>query len=280
MSKHMESLVDNGFIDLSYINNLAESVALESAGAAFLSGTHSTFSAVFDSAVTFFNGLKVGNFKPVTHDHASLIPHIEQAGGWAAVRLTPVSLPTGMKSKYVEFLTHTLQLLPQVESLEKRLSQVQAKLASLVNEPDRLKAQSGIQQALQDLSGLSPADLDRYKAHFTDNKRTTARLCDVYDRANDIPQAYKDVNQINQRLAKIDFAGIQKKVDRLVELAIDLKKVLDGEQDSLISGTVAKQMSGYVYAMASTVSLGSVMTHLIDEVNICMAKNIEEIKKK
>lgn len=279
MSEFMSSLIDSSIVDLGYLDSLNNNVALEAANAPFLQGAMSSLGNMVDSVTTFFNGLKIGNFKPVTLDSRSILTHVNANGGWPGVRLQNISIPVGFKSTYIEFLNHTVKLLPEVEALEARIGKVQAKVASLVNEKDRLKAQSGIQNALKDLEGIKPAELDKYKAHFSDNRRSTARLCDVYARAADIESTYKLANEINARLAKVDFNGIQSKIDRLMELAVDLKKTVSEGDDQHVSGTVAKQISSYFYALASTVSMSSSMTHLMDEVNICLSKNVSEITK-
>lgn len=187
-----------------------------------------------------------------------------------------ISVPVGFKGTYADFLPVALEVLPFVEGTEKDLKFVLSRLAQLLNEPDRLKAQSGIKDLAEKIKPVEEKSFNAYRAFFNGQK-AQARLGDVYGRSADIESTYVEVNKINVRLSKVDFAAIEEQTHRLAELNQQLVELTKQDDNRMVSGSIVAGLYRMIHALAVQVTLGSMMTHTFTDLSSCLATNVKEI---
>jgi hypothetical protein len=150
-------------------------------------------------------------------------------------------------------------------------------LATALNDPDRLKAQSGIRNLENGLALVTQDDFDKVKTFFTNASRTQLSLYQVVDRNADIEQAYILLNKLNADVGAINFVAIQALINRLVVLVQELKKEISKEDNDQLSGLVTSQLSDLFYKLGITVTAASVLSDSTEVLTSAMMNARDDI---
>lgn len=262
--------------NIDYIVQTGSRLSMEASETTFLDAVKSKIASFVEKAGDFIASLTTADYKynPV---HLGVAQKVLDDAGYAALRNLAVHVPAGFTGKLPELLKRIDAVLPELEHLEASLQTTLAKLALVLNETDRLKAQSGI----RDLEGsLKLIDVKRYtgiKELFKPHQKAMARFSDVFDRAGDVTAAYKSVNEINARLGKINFTQIDRSTNRLADLSKECAKALLNNPE--VSGTIGRQLSEVIYKLGVTVTVGSMVCHIMSELTNSMQLNVDTIGK-
>lgn len=269
VSSEMHSNVD-------YLMATASNFSQESKAMAFVDDIRTQFSSFVGRAATFFTSSKVGNFKPVTVIPGKLL-EFANADGYRSIGQKVVSIPLGFQGKYIDYIRSLASALSYVESLDKTISAATQQLAMVANEPDRMKAQGNLRQLESLIKPMPAADFTALRAYCGNHGKTQARLSDVIDNGGDIAEVYREVNNLNARCARVDWASIDKKTSRLADLIVSVQKEIDSAGDGGTSGSTATALSAMIYGMATTVSAAAVVAAGVQDLTHCLAQSVGEV---
>lgn len=252
-------------------------LSTESKALAFVSGLATTFKGYIENTVTYFNGLKLGNYSKQKVDIDEL-KEVLVGKEYQKIRGTYVAVPPGFSGKWVPFLRFLIDtILPAVEATEITLKTVNTKLATALTDPDRLKAQSGIRDLAKNLALIPQEDFDKIKTYFQNGGRVQTTLGAVAERNADIEEAFILINKLNADVGAIDFTNIQKLINRLVVLVQELRKELDGKEGDSMSGLVTSQLSDLFYKVGITVTAGAVLVDMTEQFTSAMTNARDDI---
>lgn len=274
----MNELANVELNSLESICHMGSDLSTESLALPFVDTVKSKFNEFVDRSSTFLNGLKVGNYRSDHLDYDAAVA-VFNKNPYATNRLLMLHVAPGFTGKLVPFLEHVItNILPQVEELEATLKKSNTRLAQILNEPDRLAAQSGIKELKGQIPLISMEVFIQLKHHFTGNNSPEVQASKVIDRNGDMEHAYKLTNTLNDRLAKVDLASVNGMVGRFAELSTSFKEHLDKHDDS-VSGKVGSQLSELFYKLGITVSASAALLELVPQHVEAMKKNLTTIQK-
>lgn len=263
---------------LDYVVGLGTLIALESKDQTFIDTVKSKFYEFVDHMHGFFNSLKVGNYKTVFIEANDMLAKLNEQG-WEKNRELHITVVPGFQGHWVELLDLMInKILPAAEGAVDGLKVSSIRLAAIMNEPDRLKAQSGIRELESHLTLISKEDLDKLTAHFKFNSQSKATLGDVAGRNTDLKEAYGQINILNKRLGQVDLTKIDSQVERLGELIKAFTKTIDGdEKRAEVSGAVASQLSELMYRLGTTLTGVAQLIELTRQQTEAMQKTLVEL---
>ena len=280
MSKVNNQLEQLAAVTQSTLPSLIEagsSLSTESKTMAFVSKLATTFKAYVENITTYFNGLKLGNYPKQKVDTVELMD-VLKGKEYAKTRQVFVAVPSGFSGKWLDLLKLLIDnILPSVEALEVTLKSVNKNLAVALNDPDRLKAQSGIRNLENGLALVSQDDFDKIKTFFQNGSRTQLALSQVVDRNADIEEAFILLNKLNADVGAINFVAIQELINRLVVLVQELKKEVSQEDSDQLSGLVTSQLSDLFYKLGVTVTAASVLSDLTEQMTSSMTNARDDL---
>lgn len=280
MSKVNKTLADYTSESASTLPSLIEEgsmLSTESKALAFLSGLATTFKSYIENFTTYCNGLKLGNYSKQKIDIEELKETLV-GKDYQKTRGIYVAVPPGFSGQWVPFLRFLIEtILPAVETTEITLKAVNSKLAVALNEPDRLKAQSGIRDLAKNLALIPQEDFDKIKGYFQNGGRNQTTLGKVVERNADIEEAFILINKLNADVGAVDFVNIQKLINRLVVLVTELRKELDGKDGDEMSGLVTSQLSDLFYMVGITVTAGAVLVDMTEQFTSAMTNARDDI---
>lgn len=275
----MNELANVELNSLENICRMGSDLSTESLSLPFVDTVKSKFNEFVDRSSTFLNGLKVGNYRNQRLDYAPAVIEFNKAQ-WSENRMKSLHIAPGFSGKWVPFLNYLdSNILPQVEALEATLKKSNTRLAQILNEPDRLAAQSGIKDLKSSIPLITLEHLNGIKKFFNSSSSPEVQASKVMDRNGDLEAAFKLTNALNDRLAKADLSGIDSMVGRFAELSKSFKEHL-AEHDDSVSGKVGSQLSDLFYTLGVTVSAAAVLLDILPQHVEAMAKNIEVLKAK
>lgn len=256
--------------DLGYIVSRGTALSIESASLPLVDTLKASFQEYLTSLSTFLNGLKVSNYKKQTIDAKELIEHL-QTYDYRRARLLEVAVPAGFIGKWVPFLEMLLKdVLPPVASADTTLRLINTRLATALNEPTRLKAQSGIRDLTNKVALIDEKDFNAIKGAFGNHSKSAVTLSAVAERNADVDRAYQLINKLNAELGSIDFSGIQKLIDRLSEMTQSLKSLLQQEDHNEMSGLVTSQLSDLFFKVGMTITAGALLIDITEQLTTSM----------
>jgi hypothetical protein len=277
VNSQLEKLVSETQSTLPSLIEAGSALSTESKTVAFVSKLTNTFKSYVENITTYFNGLKLGNYPKQKIDTVDLLESIK-GKDFAKTRQIYVTVPSGFIGKWVDYLNLLINVIvPSVESLEVTLKLVNKALATALNDPDRLKAQSGIRNLENGLALVTQDDFDKVKTFFTNASRTQLSLYQVVDRNADIEQAYILLNKLNADVGAINFVAIQALINRLVVLVQELKKEISKEDNDQLSGLVTSQLSDLFYKLGITVTAASVLSDSTEVLTSAMMNARDDI---
>jgi len=252
-------------------------ISTESRGLAFVDSIKSSFTDFVARLGLFVNGLKVGNFTP-RQIKATIMLKAVTARSYQENRNLYVSIQPGFEGKWLPYLKYLANtILPKVETIDATLKVAITKLATIINEPDRLQAQSGIRDLERSLSMVSQDDYQGMQSFFGKGTKAQAPLGSVVDRNADLIDAYTLIDKLNNSLGAIDFTKVQSQLDRLTELTANLKEVLESEENRQLSGTVTAQLSELFYKLGVTLTAGAVLRDAVQQQTEAMSLTADSL---
>ena len=273
---YIKELIGTELNNVDYLMSTASNFSQESRVVAFIDDIKGQFTTLVGRAATFFNSSKIGNFKP-----SAVLPgrisEISRGDGYQSIANKGISIPVGFKGWYIDYTSTLASVLDVVEVLDRTVTTTTQKLAAILNEPDRLKAQSELSGMQAAINQLSETDFAKLRAFTGNHGKSQARLGEVFANSNDMIEVYKRVNVLNARCAKIDFAKIDAKTTRLAVLIQDMQKEIEGAGDGGVSGPVASAMSAMIFGLAVTVSVAAVVAAGVQDLSYCLNKNTTEL---
>lgn len=269
----LQKLADEQTNTLTHHVEHGSQLSTESRLQTFVDAGKSTLSGFLTTVSTFLNGLKVGNYK-----RKVIVPTPKlnefKAGEYADIRNQTIRVPAGLSASAMDLLGDITKSMPMITALEVTLKTVIVKLAQLLNEPDRLKAQSGIRDAIYTLTHLHLADqsaLDKLTSNYKEGTRTETTFGKVFARKADLDNTLSMLVTLDKQLAGVDYVVIQKQLTRIAELVGALNVLLTKEEYREVSGIVAGQLSDVLYRLGVTITLSVVVvknvSDLIDSIN-------------
>jgi len=245
-------------------------LSTESKGVPYTASLKGVFREFVNDASAFLNGFKVGNFAKQKIETKELDEKIKLSE-YSKVRQFTVKVPAGFNGRWIPFFEFLLkEIMPAVSTLEQTLSIANTKMAVVLNEPDRLKAQSGIRDLASKIALVEVTDFERMKAFFDAKGKTEALVSSVVDRNADIDTAFTLCNKLNAELSVVDFNAIQKLSDRLAQLTASLNETTDKEEFNEMSGLVTSQLSDLFYQMGVTLTAGAVLMDITKQMTDAM----------
>lgn len=269
VSSEMHSNVD-------YLMSTASNFSQESKVMTFVDDIKTQFSSFVGRAATFFTSSKVGNYKPTTVIPGKVL-EFANADGYRSIGQKVVSIPLGFQGKYIDYIRSLSTALDYVETLEKTIGAASVQLALIANEPDRMKAQSALHQLDTIIKPMPVEQFNLLRSFCDQHGKSVARLADVVESGGDLATIYKEVNVLNARCAKIDWAGIDNKTKRLAELITHVKKEIDAAGDGGTSGAAASALSTLIYGLATGISAAAVTVAGVTELTRCLGLAVGEI---
>lgn len=280
MSKVNKQLEEFATESLSTLPSLIEEgsvLSTESKAMAFVANLMSSFKAYIGNLTTYFNGLKLGNYPKQKVDITEL-KEVLKDKDYSKTRQVYVSVPPGFSGKWIPFLRYLLDvILPAVTAAEITLKTVNTKLAVALNEPDRLKAQSGIRDLERNLALVSQEEFNKIRTFFMNGGKVQTTLSTLVDRNADIEEAYILLNKLNADVAAIDYVNIQKLINRMVVLVGELRKQLDELDSDEMSGLVTSQLSDLFYKIGITVTAGAVLSDMTTQLTSSMSEARDDL---
>lgn len=269
----MNELANVELNSLESICRMGSDLSTESLALPFIDTVKTKFNEFVDRSSTFLNGLKVGNYRDNHLDYHAAVSAFNK-NPYATNRLLSLHVAPGFNGKFVPFLEYLItNILPQVEELHSTLKKSNTRLAQILNEPDRLAAQSGIQGLKGEIPLVSVEVLSKLKQYFTGSNTPEVQASKVIERNADMEQAYKLTNTLNDRMARIDLSGINSMVGRFAELSTGFKEHL-AKHDDTVSGKVGSQISELFYKLGVTVSAAAALLEIVPQHVEAMKKNI------
>lgn len=263
---------------LEYLVSRGSSISTESAGLAFVDSVKSTFQDFVGRVSVFTNNLKVGNFTSRAIDSDSVMGKFN-GRPYQENRNLYVTVQPGFEGKWLPYLKFLdREIMPRVTMIDATLKVAITKLATILNEPDRLKAQSGIRDLEKLLTLVSQTDYQTMTSYFGKNSKTQVRVAEIADRNADVVESYALINKLNRDLGKVDFTKIQAQLDRLTELTRSLKDVLESDENRVVSGTITSQLSDLFYKLGVTLTAGALLRDAVLMQTEAMQQSIDSLK--
>jgi len=275
----MNELANVELNSLESLCRMGSDLSTESLQLPFIDTVKSKFNEFVDRSSTFLNGLKVGNYRSNKLNYLSAVANFNQAN-YSTNRLIPLHVAPGFNGKLVPFLNYLLEhILPVVEPLEATLKKSNTRLAQILNEPDRLAAQSGIKELRNSIPLITLEQLNKVKTFFNSSNTPEIQASKLIDRNADLETAFKLTNELNDRLAKANLSGIDSMVNRFADLSKSFKDHLAAHDDA-VSGKVGSQLSDLFYTLGVTVSAAAVLLEILPQHVQAMEKNMQMLEKK
>lgn len=274
----MNELANVELNSLESICRMGSDLSTESLALPFVDTVKSKFNDFVDRSSTFLNGLKVGNYRSDHLDYDAAVTAFNK-NPYATNRMLMLHVAPGFNGKLVPFLEYVItNILPQVEELENTLKKSNTRLAQILNEPDRLAAQSGIKELKGQIPTVSLDVLGQLKKHFSGSNAPEVQASKVIDRNADMEHAYKLTNTLNDRLAKVNLSSANSMVGRFADLSASFKEHL-AKHDDAVSGKVGSQLSELFYKLGVTVSAAAALLEIVPQHVDAMRKNLTAIQK-
>lgn len=275
----MNELANVELNSLENICRMGSDLSTESLSLPFIDTVKSKFNEFVDRSSTFLNGLKVGNYRSNHLDYMTAVQAFNQSP-YSTNRMMPLHVAPGFNGKLVPFLEYLVKnVLPVVEPLETTLKKSNTRLAQILNEPDRMAAQSGIKELKNSIPLITLEHLNQLKTFFGSNNTPEVQASKLIDRNADLETAFKLTNELNDRLAKANLSGIDSMVNRFAELSKSFKEHL-AQHDDAISGKVGSQLSDLFYTLGVTVSAAAALLDVLPQHVQAMEKNMHMLEKK
>lgn len=264
---------------LDEIIALGSSVSNESKALAFIDSTKSKFFDYVQRVHHFLQSLSFGNKVTAQINATEMLQRYVAEPYSENRKLTFEVAPgfTGNLPNFLKLIVH--DILPAGVGIETTLKVTVTRLAQILNEPDRMKAQSGIRDLEQHLTLVSSDKLDEVKSYFKDGSKSQAKVSDVMGRNADMTEVYRLTNVWNETLGKIDFKRAQDLVTRIGDLSGHLNKLLNEEEGDKpeVSGLSAGQLSDLFYRLGVTVTACSVLIEMARQHSEAMQRNVDSI---
>lgn len=265
--------------NLDLIIRMGSDISTESKALAFIDSTKSKFYDYVERVHSFVKSLTFTSQASPQID-AGLV--LERFGrqSYADNRKLLFYVAPGFTGSLPAFLDLMLdKVLPAAESAENSLKITLTRLATLLNEPDRLKAQSGIRDLEHHLVLVPGEDLEKVRGFFKAGSKSQVFVKEVLERNGDLADVYTKTNLVNQRLSKVDFKRVQDLVARLGQLTGALNKALnegdDGREE--VAGSVASQLSDLFYRIGTTLTACSVLIEMMRQHSEAMRRDVDEL---
>lgn len=272
---YLKQLAETELSNPDYLMSALSNFSQESKLVTFIEDARGKFSNLLNRAVTFFNGQKIGNFKPVT-----VIPgKVTQDSGAEAYRLNAgktVSIPTGFKGWYIDYVADLKHAIDYVETLGYSAKKVNEKLATVLGEPDMLKAQSTMFELAKSIPAIPDGEYAKLLTYTNNHGKSVARLGDVVMSMSDLDKVYKVANELNQRCGRIDFVAMDKHIKRMAELINQVQAQIN-QSDVDVSGGAASALSSLIYGIAMTANASIVIVAGITELSNCLGRYPAEL---
>jgi len=275
----MNELANVELNSLENICRMGSDLSTESLSLPFIDTVKSKFNEFVDRSSTFLNGLKVGNYRSNHLHYADAVTAFNKTP-YSANRMLALHVAPGFSGKWVPFLEYLVnEILPVVEPLEATLKKSNTRLAQILNEPDRMAAQSGIKELKNTIPWITVAHLNKIKEFFGTSSAPEVQASKLIERNADLETAFKLTNELNDRLAKANLSGIDAMVNRFADLAKSFKEHL-AKHDDAVSGKVGSQLSDLFYVLGVTVSAAAVLLDVLPQHVEAMQKNMQLLEKK
>lgn len=271
---YIKQLAESELSNPDYLMSALSNFSQENKLVTFIEDARGKFSNLLSRAVGFFNSQKVGNFKPVT-----VIPGKITEEGADAYRLNAgktVSIPTGFKGWYIDYVADLKHAIDYVETLSTSAKKVNEQLARVLNEPDMMKAQSTMFALARSIPAIPDGEYAKLVAYTSNHGKSQARLGEVVASMSDLDKVYKVANELNQRCGRIDFVGMDKNIKRLAELIQEVQKMINASNDD-VSGGAASALSSIIYGIAMTANASIVIVAGITELSNCLGRYPAEL---
>lgn len=266
---------------LDEIIALGSSVSNESKVMTFIDSSKTKF---YDYVQRVHHFIKSLSLDHKTFSHIDAAPMLKKYGqqDYSKNRNMSFEVPAGFTGDLPEFLTFVVEhILPAADAIENTLKITVTRLAQILNEPDRMKAQSGIRELEQHLVLVKEADLEKVKSYFKAGSKSQVKISEVMRRNGDMETVYRLTNVWNSRLAKIDFKRAQGLIARIGDLTGHLNKQLsepeEGQEKSEVSGLTASQLSELFYRLGTTVTACSVLIEMGRQHSEAMGRNVDGV---
>lgn len=282
MSRHPSSLsqiADAEASTLEYLVERGSTISTESKSLAFVDSIKSTFYDFVSRLTNFITTLKAGNYKSQKLAADDVVALVE-AKTYQETRNLYVNVPVGFQGKWVDYLNFlSTQILPQVARTDATLKSVIQRMAVLLNEPDRLKAQSGLRELDRSLDVISQEQLDKMKRYVANGSKYQRRLGEVMERNADFKASYELINKINSELGVVDFAKIQDQVTRLSELTQSLQETMKSDEGRELSGLVTSQLSELFFKLGVSLTAGAVLMDAVTQQTVAMDTTLTSLRE-
>lgn len=267
---------------LDEIIALGSSVSNESKVLTFIDSGKSKFYDYVQRVHHFLKSLSLDH-KIFSHIDARELLKKYGAQDYSKNRSLNFEVAAGFSGDLPEFLTFMVEhVLPAADAIENTLKITVTRLAQILNEPDRMKAQSGIRELEQHLVLVKEGDLEKIKSYFKAGAKSQVKIGDVMRRNADMETVYRLTNVWNERLAKIDFKRAQNLVERVGDLTGHLNKQLnetgEGQEKTEVSGLTASQLSDLFYRLGTTVTACSVLIEMGRQHSEAMKRNLDALE--
>lgn len=267
---------------LDEIIALGSSVSNESKVLTFIDSGKSKFYDYVQRVHHFLKSLSLDH-KIFSHIDARELLKKYGAQDYSKNRSLNFEVAAGFSGDLPEFLTFMVEhVLPAADAIENTLKITITRLAQILNEPDRMKAQSGIRELEQHLVLVKEGDLEKIKSYFKSGAKSQVKIGDVMRRNADMETVYRLTNVWNERLAKIDFKRAQGLVERVGDLTGHLNKQLnetgEGQEKTEVSGLTASQLSDLFYRLGTTVTACSVLIEMGRQHSEAMKRNLDALE--
>jgi len=264
---------------LQYHIEVGSLLSTESRLQTIVDGAKGTFNSFLDSASGFLNGLKLGNYKArQVKLNQSQLAHLRDTG-FQDLRTKLIAVPVGFSATYADYLKDVHAVMPAIEGLEKDLKLAIVKIAQILNEPDRLKAQTGIRDLEKNLTLATSDQYDALLANYKNETRVQVPFSDVAGNLAAFTEAYDQVHDLNTRLARVDLVGIQSQIHRLADLVQELRKTVSEDATKDVAGLIAGQLSDLIYRMGVTATVASMVANGVGDLSDTLLTNIAELTK-
>lgn len=272
---YLKQLAESELSNPDYLMSALSNFSQESKLVTFIEDARGKFSNLLNRAVTFFNSQKIGNFKPAT-----VIPgKVTQDSGAEAYRLNAgktVSIPTGFKGWYIDYLADLERATSYVETLGKSVKMANEALAKVLHEPDMMKAQSTMFELAKSIPAIPDGEYAKLVAYTNNHGKSNARLGDVVMSMGDLDKCYSQANVLNQRVGRIDFVSLDKNIKRMAELINEVQAMINRNGGD-VSGGAASALSAVIYGVAMTANASIVIVAGVTEMTNCLGRYPAEL---
>lgn len=273
----LENLADEQATSLRYQIEVGASLSTESRLQTIVDGAKGTFNSFLESAATFLNGLKVGNYKLRETKLSSAQGAALREEGWPTVRNKTVKVPLGFSAKYSDYIKDVEAVMGPIEALGGGLKLGIVRIAQILNEPDRLKAQSGIRELEKNLNLCTTAQYDALMANYKNGDRAEVMVNAIADNLTEFTETYASVDTLNKRLSRVDMVGVQGQIHRMADLVAELHKTVSAEETKDVSGIIAGQLSDLIYRMGMTASILAMVASGVGDLSDSLIENAKTL---